>query len=110
MIFWFGSDLFYANVAYFAEQVSKLIYQSPSPVRWLVIDATAITNLDFSAGRAVAELQADLAKAGVVLALIVVPTRHRPNLERMGLHNVIGENRIFESREACLAAYQSEAQ
>ena len=108
IIFWFGSDLFYANVAFFAEQARKLVYQSPSPVRWLVIDATAITKLDFSAGRAVAELHQDLAKAGVVLALIVVPARRFGTLERMGLSKLIGANRIFETRQDCMAAYRSE--
>ena len=108
VIYWFGSDLFYGNSAFFAEQARKLVYQSPSPVRWLVIDATAITKLDFSAGRAVAELQQDLAKEGVVLALIVVPVRRFGTLDRMGLNNAIGANRIFDSREAAVAAYQSE--
>ncbi len=108
VIFWFGTDLFFANVPFFAEQVRKLADHSPTPVRWLVIDATAITDLDFSAGRAVAELQQDLANAGVVLALIVVPVRHHGDLEQMGLIKLIGADRIFDSRRACLAAYRSE--
>ena len=109
VIFWFGANLFYANVAFFAEQVRKLVDDSPSPVRWLVIDASAITSLDFSAGCSLAELQQDLAKADVVLALIVVQVRHHGDLERMGLINLIGVNRIFDSRRACLAAYRSES-
>src|SRR3974390_3290649 len=108
VIFWFGADLFYANVAFFAEQARMLVHESPTPVRWLTIDATAITGLDFSAGRALAELQQDLAQIGVTLALIVVPVRHWGNLERMGLIELIGANRIFESRQACLASFQSE--
>jgi len=108
VMFWFGADLFFANVAFFVEQARKLVHDSPSPVRWLVIDATAITGLDFSAGRAVAELQQDLAKTGVVLALVVLPVKHRADLERMGLIDLIGANRIFDSRHACLAAYNSE--
>jgi MFS superfamily sulfate permease-like transporter len=109
VIFWFGANLFYANVAFFAEQVHKLVDDSPSPVRWLVIDASAITSLDFSAGCSLAELQQDLAKADVVLALIIVQVRHHGDLERMGLINLIGVNRIFNSRRACLAAYRSES-
>jgi high affinity sulfate transporter 1 len=106
VIFWFGADLFYANVAFFAEQVRKLVDQSPLPVRWLAIDASAITGLDFSAGRALAELQQDLAKADVVVALIVVKVHHHGDLERMGLIDLIGADRIFQTRQACLAAYQ----
>ena len=108
VMFWFGADLFYANAAFFAEHARGLIHDSPSPVRWLVVDATAITGLDFSAGRTMAELQQDLGKLGVVLALVVVPVKHNADLERMGLIDLIGSNRIFESRHACLAAYKSE--
>jgi len=109
VMFWFGRDLFYANVAFFAEQARRLVHESPSTVRWLVIDATAITGLDFSAGCALAELHQDLAKAGVVLALVAVPSQHRASLERMGLTHVIGAGRIFDSRHACIAAYESES-
>jgi high affinity sulfate transporter 1 len=104
---WFGSDLFYANVAFFAEEARRLVHASRSPVRWLVIDATAITALDFSAGRALAELHQDLAKAGVVLALVQVPEEHHAHLERMGLADLIGRGRIFDSRHECVAAYKS---
>jgi MFS superfamily sulfate permease-like transporter len=108
VMYWFGSDLFYANVAYFAEQARRLVLHSPSPVRWLVIDATAITKLDFSAGCALKELHQDLSRAGVVLALIVVPARHFGTLERMGLADAIGAQRIFQTRQASVAAYRSE--
>ena len=107
-LFWFGSDLFYANVAFFAEQARRLVRDSSSPVRWLAIDATAITGLDFSAGRALAELHQDLAKANVVLALVQIPAERHAHLERMGLVDLIGSGRIFDSRHACVAAFKSE--
>ena len=108
IMYWFGRDLFYANAAFFAEQARRLVEDSPSPVRWLVIDATAITGLDFSAGRAVAELQQDLARAGVALAFVEVPEKHHEDLERMGLVDLIGATRIFDSKHACVAAYKSQ--
>jgi len=76
--------------------------------RWLVIDATAITGLDFSAVRTVAELQHDLAKAGVTLALVALPKQRHVYLERMESLELIGARRIFESRHACVAAYKLE--
>jgi len=65
VMFWFGADLFFANVTFFVEQARKLVHDSPSPFRWLVIDAPAITGLDFSTGRAVAELQQDHSRLDV---------------------------------------------
>jgi MFS superfamily sulfate permease-like transporter len=109
VMFWFGAGLFYANVAYFAEQARKLVHLSPSPVRWLVLDARAVTELDFSAGRALAELHQDLKIDGVVFAMMVTTVRHQDDLERMGLDKLIGEHRIFESRYACVQAYLSES-
>jgi MFS superfamily sulfate permease-like transporter len=109
IMYWFGSDLFYANVPFFAKQVRKLVNDSPTPIHWLVIDCSAITDLDFSAGRAVMDLHEDLAKAGVVLALSRLQIRPHDDLERMGLVQLIGENRIFDSRHACIEAYRSEA-
>ena len=108
VMFWFGASLFYANAPFFGEQVRRLVERSPSPVRWLVIDARAVTELDYSAGEALKELHQDLSRMGVVLALIVVPVRHHGPLRVMGLLDLIGENRIFESRGTCIEAYRSE--
>lgn len=108
VMFWFGSDLFYANVGYFAELARTLVAESPSPVRWLVIDCSAIPSLDYSAGQALKELKQDLDRSGVVLALARIQLRHHGHLERMGLVDLIGKNRIFDSRHACLEAYRSE--
>ena len=108
VLFWFGRDLFYANAAFFGEQARRVLHESPSPVRWLVIDATAITGLDYSAAQAVADLHKDVAKAGATLAIITVHGKRAVNLGRMGLVDLIGANRIFDSRHACVAAYKSE--
>jgi hypothetical protein len=39
---------------------------------------------------------------------VVVPVKHQADLERMGLIDLIGANRIFDSRHACLVAYNSQ--
>jgi MFS superfamily sulfate permease-like transporter len=108
VMYWFGADLFYANVGLFTEEVRRLVHESPSPVRWLVVDAGAITGIDYSAGRAVTELLQDLKKAGVVFALARAQVRTHGQLAHVGLTELIGANRIFDSRHACLEAYQAE--
>ena len=110
IMYWFGADLFYANAGLFSEEVLRLVRESPSPVRWLVVEAGAITDIDYSAGQALMELEEDLKKAGVVLALARVTPHVRWDLERLGLINVIGPNRIFDSRGACLEAYRLESE
>jgi MFS superfamily sulfate permease-like transporter len=108
VMYWFGADLYYANANHFTEQARLLVAQSPSPVRWLVVDAGAITRIDYSAGGAIRELRQDLAKHGVVLALTRVSASLREDLDRQELTEAIGAGRIFGSRRDCLAAYESQ--
>jgi MFS superfamily sulfate permease-like transporter len=107
VMYWFGADLYYANANYFVEQTHLLVNESPTPVRWLVVDAGAITNIDFSAARALIDLQQDLSGKGVVLALARVNTSLRADLDRQEVTGVIGADRLFSSRKHCLATYQA---
>jgi sulfate permease, SulP family len=67
VVYWFGSDLFYANIDRFATEVRKLATESPSPARWLVVDAGAITRVDYTAGGTLKELDKELTQHGVAL-------------------------------------------
>jgi sulfate permease, SulP family len=60
VVYHFGATLFYANANRFAEKLICLAGQSPSQVRWLIVDAEAITQMDYSAARVVQELQRNL--------------------------------------------------
>jgi MFS superfamily sulfate permease-like transporter len=108
MMFWFGADLFFANVGFFIAEVRRLIRLSPTPIRWLVVDARAITDVDFSASRALSEFRRDLTENQIALALIVVSTQHTDHLEDSGLIDLAEVTRVFDSREACVTAYVAE--
>ena len=57
----FGADLFFANDTRFADEIRAFIKHAPNPVQWLVIDAGAITDLDYSAARSVRDCGSGLA-------------------------------------------------
>ncbi|HEU0210158.1 MAG TPA: SulP family inorganic anion transporter [Candidatus Udaeobacter sp.] len=107
IVYWFGADLFYANAGRFTEQALKLVTESPS-VQWLAVECGAITDIDYSAGEALKELHDDLAEISIVLALARVSEHLHKDLERLGLVDVIGSDKIFDSRGACLEAYRAE--
>src|SRR4030095_255690 len=65
IIYRFGADLFYANDHRFTDEVRSLVEHAPTPVRWFIVDADAITDLDYSAPRSIRELLADLARPHV---------------------------------------------
>jgi sulfate permease, SulP family len=109
VVYWFGSDLFYANIDRFAAQARKLATESPSPVRWLVVDAGAITRVDYTAGGTLKELDKDLAKHEVALVFAHISESLKADIDRQGLTEVIGPNRQFDTLRECLAAYASRA-
>ncbi len=106
VVYWFGADLYYANANYFADQVLALVTPVQA-VDWLVLDAGAITAIDYSAGSTLKELQRELAARSVSLVLAHVNADLRRELDRQRLSELIGTNRLFDTLRECLEAYQA---
>jgi sulfate permease, SulP family len=105
VIYRFGAALFYANASLLAEQIRGLVGPTPSPVRWLVVDAEAITNVDYTAARVVLEIHQELADRGVVLVFARVPASLRADLDRHLLTEVIGPTQFFDRLHEAVAAF-----
>jgi SulP family sulfate permease len=105
VIYRFGAALFYANAGLFAEQIRGLVGPSPSPVRWLVVDAEAITNVDYTAAQMVRQLQQELLDRGVVLVFARVPPSLKADLDRHLLTEVIGPAQFFDRLHDAAAAF-----
>jgi MFS superfamily sulfate permease-like transporter len=107
IVYRFGADLFYANADRFADEVRQLVDKAPAPIKWLVIGAEAITDIDLSAAETVRGLVADLSHLEVHLFLARVSPYLLSDLRQRRLVEVIGEGRIFPTlREALEAARQ----
>jgi SulP family sulfate permease len=106
VLYHFGATLFYANANRFAEEVNCLVGQPPSQVRWLIVDAEAITHLDYSAARVVHELQQDLTSCGTQLGFARMPWGLKADFARHHLTEVIDPSLIFNRLHDALAAFQ----
>ena len=104
VVYQFGADLFYANAGRFAEDARSLIERAPTPVSWLVVDAGAITSIDYSAARILRTFQDDLIRDRVVLVLVHAQSSLLADLDRHLLTNVIGADHVFDSLHEALAA------
>jgi high affinity sulfate transporter 1 len=107
VIYRFGAGLFYANAGMFADEIRGLAGPAPSPLRWLLVDAGAITNVDYTAAQVVRELQHDLSERGVALVVAHVQSDLRPDLDRHHLTEIIGPDRIFGSLHEALECYHT---
>ena len=105
VIYRFGAPLFYANANRFAEEVKGL---ATPEVRWMVVDAEAITHVDYSAARMVRKIHQDLAERGVVTAFARVRFELQADMNRHHLTETIGSERIYRRLHDARAAFAKE--
>ncbi|WP_322008883.1 SulP family inorganic anion transporter [Paraburkholderia sp. J12] len=104
IVYRFGADLFYANDHLFVDEVKLLIDSAPTPVRCLVVDATAITDLDYSAGRSVNDLCETLEQRGIKVVFGRVNRYLHADMDRHGITPVVGAGNIYPTLHEALAA------
>jgi sulfate permease, SulP family len=103
IVYRFGSDIFYANRKRFADEVRALVRQAPTKVRWLVLDAGAITDIDYSAAQSICSLLSELGRQNVGVIFGRVNSYLRSDMDRQGITAAIGETRIFSTLHDALA-------
>jgi MFS superfamily sulfate permease-like transporter len=108
VLYCFGAALYYANASRFADEILTLVGHSPTSVRWLIVDAEAITNVDYTAARVVEELKKDLTNAGVVFGFARVPWDTRADFDRHHLTEAIGPSLIFNRLHDAVDAHDKQ--
>jgi len=107
IIYRFGADLFYANYTRFIDDVQALVARAPSPVRWFIVDCSAITDIDFSAGHAIRDLLADLTERNITIVFARVSPFLQDDLDRHGVTEAAGAAHIFHTLHEAIAAVHS---
>jgi MFS superfamily sulfate permease-like transporter len=104
IVYRYGADLFYANAEHFADEVRELVEKAPAPVKWFVVDAEAITDIDLSAADTVRQLIEELSDKGVSLCFGRVAAYLLSDLKRHRIAALIGEGRVFATLHEALEA------
>jgi high affinity sulfate transporter 1 len=82
IVYRFEAEIFFANASRFVTEILKLVSDAQTPVRWVVIDASEINNIDYTAGKTLIQLRDELGRRGVGIASVAVPEGVRDELER----------------------------
>jgi MFS superfamily sulfate permease-like transporter len=104
IIYRFGADLFYANDHRFTDEVRTLIAHAPAPVHAFIVEAGAITDIDYSAARSIRELLEDPLLQNVSISFARVSPYLRSDMDRHGITAAIGAERIFTTLHEAIAA------
>jgi SulP family sulfate permease len=102
----FYGPLLFSNAGHFVERVRQLVGASPSPTRWLLLDAQAITDIDVTAAEALQGLHEELDSQGIALKVAHANRPFRDTLERIGLEKEITPQGFFSSVHECVGAFQ----
>jgi MFS superfamily sulfate permease-like transporter len=109
VLYRFGAELFYANAGRFIEEVTQVLQPMPSAVKWVVVDAEAMTHLDYTAARVLQSLKKNLTEAGVELAFARVPWDLKSDFDRHHVTEAIGSDRFFNKLHEAIAAFEASA-
>jgi sulfate permease, SulP family len=104
IVYRFGADLFYANQNRFIDEVRALVQCAPTPVHCLIVDAAAITDIDYSAAKSLRDLLDDLARRKVGVTFGRVNRYLRSDMDRHGITAAVGATRIFATLHDAVAA------
>jgi high affinity sulfate transporter 1 len=106
VMYWYGAELYYANANHFAEEIRKLLGEEKTKPRWLAVDASALTSIDYSAGCMLRDLLEELNNQHVLMVFTRVDQNLRSDLDQLGLTKQIGEDHLFLSRSSCIEAFR----
>jgi SulP family sulfate permease len=96
--------VFFANASYVKGRVREAVRGAPTPARWLILDAEAVTHVDAAGLAAIEELVRGLAADGVGLAVARMRAAIRERLDEAGLTAVVGAERFHPTVRAAVAA------
>lgn len=105
IVYRFEADLFYANAGRFMDEILKLAEQTQPPPRWIVVDASQISNVDYTAGKTLLQLRDELARRSIGIAAVAIPEGVSSELERYRALRMAAEHRpIYPTVDAAIDA------
>jgi len=99
-------SLYFANAAYFEEQILELIARKPK-LRYIIIDAVSINKIDASAMASIQTVLLLLKESGIELWFSRLRGAVKKRMQQEGLLALIGEEHVYRhTRDALLCLSQ----
>lgn len=105
IVFRFDSPLFFANAQHFQRRLARAIRTAPSPVRWVILAAEPITDIDTTAAETLAEIHAELEARDIRLAFAELKGPVKDRLHHYGLYERIGDEYFYPTLGTAISGY-----
>ena len=100
------APLVFANARHVMTRIRALAAAADPPLKWLVIDAQAIHDMDVTAAQRFEELDRELAEKGVELKIADAPRPFLEELAKVGLSEEMGRGDFFVSVKKAVEAFE----
>jgi MFS superfamily sulfate permease-like transporter len=108
IVFRYGADLFFANANAFIDTVEDVVSSARTPVRWLILDASSISNIDYSASANALDLLRYLDAHGIHVAFARPAPTLIAAMDRFGLAGPLKNVQIFSDLDTAIAAFRAD--
>jgi MFS superfamily sulfate permease-like transporter len=102
----FYASLWYANADYFRIGVHELIQQTPGPIHALILDADAMSDIDYTGLQALRDLAIELKEHGVNVGIARASHLVHHDLKHSTLLSQLGVDHLFNSVEEAVVSLQ----
>ncbi len=108
VVYRFGAPLYFANATLFLDEVEQLIDRAPTPVRWFVLDAEAMVDVDTTGAGVLRQAIRMLADRHVVFAVTRADRSFRSWLEEYELMKLIDQRRFYPTNRQAAEAFRED--
>ncbi len=105
LIYRFDAPLFFANADVFRDRIRERIAAAAVPVRWVIIAAEPITDVDTTATEMLDRLHSELAAAGITLVVAELKDPVKARLRRYEALTNVTEEQLFPTIGTAVDAY-----
>jgi SulP family sulfate permease len=100
------ASLYFANTVFLKEKVHEICRHHAANLKALILDASAVNDLDSSADTALHQLSAEFKQKGIEFYIAGVKAPVRDVMKRSGLYAVLGSDHFFFTIDAAVKRFQ----
>lgn len=89
LVYRFGAALFFENASYFADRVRGLVASARAPVRLLVLDCAAMSDIDYTGASTLRRLAEELERSGAGVVLTEMSAAALSTVQSVGLEPAV---------------------
>lgn len=105
LVYSFDGSLFFENINYFASRLRRAIDAAKEPVHYVVVDAGAIDNIDYTAVETMKQLYRQLSADDIKLGFAHVSPNLAAQFDDFGVIDLVGKDNIFSTLNAAIKTH-----